>query len=183
MTKLFLHNNLIKTKMDIINTNILSEEDDILNTAFIEDNSIIIDHERSYIKFNDFFCCYHRINEEKAEKILSDLDEGSWILWDNSNEKTNCITIKLKDGYIHHTDFIYNIFDDKYKVYVLVPNIFKILNKDEVDDQKFDYIGSIKIQNEKKYVQKVYKNYYDFLIHLNKIYGLDINKQVIYEND
>jgi hypothetical protein len=42
---------------------------------------------------------------------------------------------------------------------------------------------SIINNNEKLYTRKKYKTLKEFLEKLNKIYGLDLDKQVIYEDD
>ena len=141
----------------------MQDENSLLNIAFIqEDNesiTSIIDDERSFTKYSKCYF-FHNLNKSSAEKVLSDLVKGSWILWnyEEKNQKKNAITIKLEEGYVHHYNFIFDIFNEEYEVY-------------------------IEQENQKTYVEKKYKTFLDFLKKLNEIYGLEIDKQVIYEND
>lgn len=146
------------------------EENDFSN------NIIIIDHERCYVKYSQSYV-FHNLDQCSSIKVLSDLDTGSWILWhykQDGNER-NAITIKLKEGYAHHYNFIFDVFNDNFQ-------IFNILEDSSKIDQNVskEYINE---NNKKTYVFEKYKTFYDFLLKLNQIYGLIIDKQVIYEND
>ena len=147
---------------------------DLLNTAFYEDsedeNTTHIDSVTSYVKHNNSYCV-HNLNEQSAEKLMDNLEIGSWILWvykhDLINKKLNAITIKTNEGLVHHKDFIFQMYSQKTEVYeVSITNTF--LN------EKMDG---------KLYVRKKYETMKEFLEKLNKVYGLDLDKQVIYEDD
>jgi hypothetical protein len=145
---------------------------DLLNTAFYEDsedeNTSYIDSVTSYVKHNNSYCV-HNLNEQSAEKLMDNLEIGSWILWiyknDLINKKLNAITIKTNDGIIHHKNFLFQI-------YFQTPEIYEI-----------SITQSIINNNEKLYIRKKYETMKEFLEKLNKIYGLDLDKQVIYEDD
>ena len=102
---------------------------------------------------------------------MRNLEIGAWILWvyknDIINQKLNVITIKTNEGLVHHKDFIFQMYSQKTEVYeVSITNTF--LN------EKMDG---------KLYVRKKYETMKEFLEKLNKVYGLDLDKQVIYEDD
>ena len=147
---------------------------DILNEAFYEDtddeNFTHIDPVTSYAKYSNSICV-HNLNEQSAEKLMINLEIGAWILWvyknDMINQKLNVITIKTNEGLVHHKDFLYELDSQNPDVYeVSITNTF--LNE--------------KI-NGKLHIRKKYKTMKEFLEKLNKIYGLDLDKQVIYEDD
>jgi len=147
---------------------------DILNEAFYEDtddeNFTHIDPVTSYAKYSNSICV-HNLNEQSAEKLMINLEIGAWILWvyknDMINQKLNVITIKTNEGLVHHKDFLFQLDSQNPDVYeVSITNTF--LNE--------------KI-NGKLHIRKKYKTMKEFLEKLNKIYGLDLDKQVIYEDD
>lgn len=144
-------------------------EVDLLNTAFYEhatdtiektDFIIHINDNTSYSKFSNFYC-EHNLTDESAEKIMKDLEIGSWILcikkYDNIN--LNSITIKTSDGLVHHRNFKFSFTDGK-----------------EIVEVSSIYDGKV-------YVKKTYKTMKEYLEKLSKIYGLNLDKQVIYEDD
>ena len=92
---------------------------------------------------------------------MKDLEIGSWILRnykDNSDDNVmNAITIKLKDGIVHHKRFKF-ILKDPPQIYIYIKKRF---------NQKTD----------------TWNTMHEFLQKLNIVYGLDLNKQVIYEDD
>jgi hypothetical protein len=145
---------------------------DILNTAFYEDTddeyTTHIDFVTSYVKHTNFYCV-HNLNEQSAEKLINNLEIGSWILWiyknDIINKKLNAITIKTNEGLVHHKDFLF-------QMYFQTPEVYEV-----------SITQSIINNNEKLYTRKKYKTMKEFLEKLNKIYGLDLDKQVIYEDD
>jgi hypothetical protein len=145
---------------------------DILNEAFYEDtddeNFTHIDPITSYAKYSNSICV-HNLNEQSAEKLMRNLEIGAWILWiyknDMINQKLNVITIKTNEGLVHHKDFLYELHSQNPDVYeVSITNT--LINSDG-----------------KLYVRKKYKTMKEFLEKLNKVYGLDLDKQVIYEDD
>jgi len=145
---------------------------DILNEAFYEDtddeNFTHIDPITSYAKYSNSICV-HNLNEQSAEKLMINLEIGAWILWiyknDMINQKLNVITIKTNEGLVHHKDFLFQLDSQNPDVYeVSITNT--LINSDG-----------------KLYVRKKYKTMKEFLEKLNKIYGLDLDKQVIYEDD
>ena len=150
-------------------------KDDPLNTAFYLDSSSEsisrhINENTSYVSVrqsNSY--CVHNLNEQSAEKVIIDLEIGSWILWvykdDLINKKLNAITIRTDEGIIHHKDFLFQSNFQESEVY-------------EIDIEK-TYIKNIN----KLYARKTYESMKDYLVVLNKIYGLDLDKQVIYEDD
>jgi len=145
---------------------------DILNTAFYADTddeyTTHIDFVTSYVKHTNFYCV-HNLNEQSAEKLINNLEIGSWILWiyknDIINKKLNAITIKTNEGLVHHKDFLF-------QMYFQTPEVYEV-----------SITQSIINNNEKLYTRKKYKTMKEFLEKLNKIYGLDLDKQVIYEDD
>jgi hypothetical protein len=145
---------------------------DILNEAFYEDtddeNFTHIDPVTSYAKYSNSICV-HNLNEQSAEKLMRNLEIGAWILWVYKNEminqKLNAITIRTNEGLVHHKDFLYELHSQNPDVYeVSITNT--LINSDG-----------------KLYIRKKYKTMKDFLEKLNKVYGLDLDKQVIYEDD
>jgi hypothetical protein len=142
---------------------------DLLNTAFIEtsffedDPSTIINNNTSYWKFTDFYVV-HNLNETSSFELMKNLDVGSWILWVYKDLDTevslNAITIKTADCLINHTNFIFDFY-----------------NKNE------QVIEVYKTYDRKIYSEKSYITIKEFLEKLNTVYGLDLDKQVIYEDD
>lgn len=142
---------------------------DLLNTAFIEtsffedDSNTIINNNTSYWKFTDFYVV-HNLDEIASLAIMKDLDVGSWILWVYKDIETrvhlNAITIKTSDGLINHTNFIFDFLNNNEQVL-------------EVYKTSYGKLVSTKSYTKMK----------EFLERLNNIYGLDLDKQVIYEND
>jgi ribosome-associated toxin RatA of RatAB toxin-antitoxin module len=138
---------------------------DLLNTAFYEDTNesdfiVHINDVTSYSKFSNFYV-EHNLTDESAEKVMKDLEIGSWILcikkYDNIN--LNSITIKTSDGLVHHRNFKFNFQEEK-----------------EIVEVSSMYDGRV-------YVKKTYKTMKEYLEKLSKIYGLNLDKQVIYEDD
>jgi hypothetical protein len=148
----------------------LSTTEDVLNTAFSLDESFVshINENTSYVSSSDSYCI-HNLNEQSAEKVINSLKIGSWILWiykdDLINKKLNAITIRTDEGIIHHKDFLFQ-------------SNFQEPEVCEIDVEK-TYIKN----KDKLYAKKTYKTMKDYLVVLNKIYGLDLDKQVIYEDD
>jgi hypothetical protein len=150
-------------------------KEDLLNTAFYLDSSSesitrYINDSTSYVSVSQSNSyCIHNLNEQSAEKVIISLEIGSWILWiykdDLINKKLNAITIRTDEGIIHHKDFLFQ-------------SDFQEPEVCEIDVEK----TYIKNKN-KLYAKKTYKTMKDYLIVLNKIYGLDLDKQVIYEDD
>lgn len=152
---------------------------DLLNTAFYEDATdtiekidtnesdfiIHINDNTSYSKFSNSYC-EHNLTDESAEKVMKDLEIGSWILcikkYDNIN--LNSITIRTSDGLVHHRNFKFNL-----------PRNSLPLEKEIVEVSSI-YDGKV-------YVKKTYKTMKEYLEKLSKIYGLNLDKQVIYEDD
>jgi hypothetical protein len=97
---------------------------------------------------------------------MKDLEIGSWILcikkYDNIN--LNSITIRTSDGLVHHRNFKFNL-----------PRNSLPLEKEIVEVSSI-YDGKV-------YVKKTYKTMKEYLEKLSKIYGLNLDKQVIYEDD
>jgi len=140
----------------------------------MEETNIItqINNSTFYAKFSNFYVD-HNLNSEQTETLLKDLDVGSWILWNYSPEDysqmyigsedqtknnitLNAITIKINDGFIHHKKFIFMLHD------------------------KLDDVIEVNMFNKQR---KTYKTMKDYLEKLSKIYGLDLDKQIIYEDD
>jgi hypothetical protein len=147
-----------------------------------------IDFERSYIKYSEVFF-FHNLDEVTSTKLLSDLDNGSWILWHykQNGKERNAITIRVNEGFVHHYNFIFDVFNDNFQILDILE-----YNSEMDPDIPYDEIKSyqnnvcdeyIYENNKKTYIFKKYKTFYDFLLKLNKIYGLVIDKQVVYEND
>lgn len=139
------------------------------DTAFsIIDNDssfTIIDDYTCYAPFNNS-CVIHNLNDEQAENVLKNLEPYCWILRTDKtlNYELNAITIKTEDSFIHHKDFYWNFFSDN-------------------DDQILILDKTSTIINKKLTFKKSYTNMGKFLEKLNKVYGLNIDRQVIYEND
>jgi len=157
--------------MNILNISPINvaDHDDPLNTAFCEDeeepkNFIIINDSTCYAPYKNA-AVIHNLNFQSAEKLMENLDQGSWVLWIYRDElskiKLHAITIKTNEGLVHHKDFLYYNFE------VLEISITKT------------FING----GDKLFIKKIYKNLEEYLDKLNKIYGLDKNKQVIYEDD
>ena len=125
----------------------------------------IIDDYTSYAPFNNS-CVIHNLNEEQAESVLKNLEPYCWILRTDKTRSYElyAITIKTDDGFIHHKDFYWNFFSEK-------------------DDQILILDVTSTIINNKLTFKKSYANMGEFLQKLKKIYGLNIDRQVIYEND
>ena len=147
---------------------------DILNEAFYEDtddeNFTHIDPITSYAKYSNSICV-HNLNEQSAEKLMRNLEIGAWILWiyknDMINQKLNVITIKTNEGLVHHKDFLYGLHSQN-------PDVYEVSITNTLINEKI---------NGKLHIRKKYKTMKEFLEKLNKIYGLDLDKQVIYEDD
>ena len=135
---------------------------DILNTAFYLESDDII----SYAKHTDFYCI-HNLNKQSTEKLMNNLDIGSWILWiykDNLiNKKLNAITIKTNEGLVHHKNFIFQINFQ-------TPEVLEISITQSIIKKEL-------------YIRKEYHTMTEFLYKLKKVYGLNLDKQVIYEDD
>ena len=156
--------------------NITNLEDSFIDIYdnFTSTNLIIpIDNSTSYAKFSNFYVD-HNLNYEQTENLLKNLDVGSWILWNytehlnNIKLKLNAITIKISDGLVHHNKFIFrltNKFND-----VLEVNLRQTLSNDNLDEKKI-------------YANKSYNTMKEYLEKLSEIYGLDLDKQIIYEDD
>ena len=105
---------------------------------------------------------------------MKDLDDGSWILWNyieikNNLELTlNAITIKIYEGFVHHDRFIFRMIGD-------LDDVLEV----SINETLLNYNNDEK----KIYVKKSYKTMKDYLDKLSKIYGLDLDKQIIYEDD
>ena len=129
---------------------------------------IHINDELSYSKIEN---CYvvHNLTDTQTEDLLSNLELGSWIL--RSDKKygldINIITIKINDGYIHHGDFYFSL-SNEYEVYTLSRTKYMFL--DENNKNKILY-------------KKTFNTMREYLLYLSNIYGLNIDKQIIYEND
>ena len=89
-------------------------KEDLLNTAFYLDSSSEsttrhINENTSYVSQSNSYCI-HNLNEQSAEKVITNLEIGSWILWvykdDLIKKKLNAITIRTDEGIIHHKDFL-----------------------------------------------------------------------------
>ena len=146
---------------------------DLLNTAFYEDTNesdfiVHINDVTSYSKFSNFYV-EHNLTDESAEKVMKDLEIGSWILCIKKYDKINLnsITIKTSDGLVHHRNFKFNF-----------PRNFSPLEKEEKE-----IVEVSSIYDGKVYVKKTYKTMKEYLEKLSKIYGLNLDKQVIYEDD
>ncbi len=124
------------------------------------------------------FICDHNLNSNQSEELLKDLENGSWLLRNYIDQyklaedkyisiKLNAITIKLEEGFVHHKGFIFNLTNDKNDVI-------------EVDKWRtfFSYEYEKKIHTFREY-----RRMPDFLAKLSYIYGLNVKRQVIYEND
>ena len=142
---------------------------DLLNTAFMknsffeENPSTIINNNTSYWKFTDFYVV-HNLNETSSFELMKDLDVGSWILWVYKDPEIqislNAITIKTTDCLVNHTNFIFDFH-----------------NKNEQVNEVY------KTNERKLFISKSYTTMKEFLEKLNTIYGLILDKQVIYEDD
>lgn len=142
---------------------------DLLNTAFIEtsffedDLATIINNNTYYWKFTNFYVV-HNLNDVSSLIVMKDLDVGSWILWVYKDLETqvslNVITIKTADGLINHKNFIFDFYNENEQVL----EVYKTYKKKLVSSKSYSTM--------KKFLEK-----------LNTVYGLDLDKQVIYEDD
>jgi len=100
--------------------------------------------------------CDHNLDDTSSELIMKDLEIGSWILrnYKDETEIMNAITIKLEEGIVHHKGFKF-ILKEEPQVYI------------KRSYGRFD----------------TFKTMYEYLYKLNDIYGLDLDKQIIYEDD
>lgn len=132
-----------------------------------------INDSTSYAKFSNFYVD-HNLNSEQTENLLKDTDIGSWILWNYNQSGENCtinlnaITIKINEGFVHHNKFIFNLSDTLDDV--IEVDLFETFYKFNKDEKKV-------------YTRKSYKTMKEFLEKLSEIYGLDLDKQIIYEDD
>lgn len=132
-----------------------------------------INNSTSYAKFNN---CYvdHNLTFEQTVDLLKDLEDGSWILWNyieiknNLELKLNAITIKITEGFVNHDRFIFDMLENVDGV--IYVNIYETLSEYNKDEKKI-------------YAKKSYKTMKEYLERLSEIYGLDLDKQIIYEND
>ena len=147
---------------------------DLLNTAFYDDCAdtiekidtnesdfiVHINDVTSYSKFSNFYV-EHNLTDESAEKVMKDLEIGSWILCIKKYDiiNLNFITIKTSDGMVHHRNFKFNFTE-----------------KEEIVEVSSIYNGKV-------YIKNTYKTMKEYLEKLSSIYGLDVDKQVIYEDD
>ena len=122
----------------------------------IDDN--FIRHINDNTSIAMFSNCYvdHNLDDTSSELILKDLEIGSWILrnYKDDIEIMNAITIKITDGIVHHKGFKF-ILKEEPQVYI---------------KRSYGRIDTCKTMQE-------------YLNKLNKVYGLDLDKQVIYEDD
>jgi len=151
---------------------------DLLNTAFYEDTNesdfiVHINDVTSYSKFSNFYV-EHNLTDESAEKVMKDLEIGSWILCIKKYDiiNLNFITIKTSDGLVHHRNFKFNFIAGPGEV-----------GPGEVVAEKAEIVEVSSIYNGKVYIKNTYKTMKEYLEKLSSIYGLDLDKQVIYEDD
>ena len=118
-----------------------------------------INNELSYAKFFNSYVI-HNLTETQTENLLTNLEVNSWILRTDMKYGFNlhAITIKTNEGFIHHNGFL---FDYNFKVYII----------------------SNSYMTKTLYYKKKYETMEEFLLYLSNIYGLNIDKQIIYEND
>ena len=145
---------------------------DELNTGFIDpdyDDSGInhLTNNLSICSFPNVYCD-HNLNETSALEIMKDMEVGYWILWNyapfkDNGIRLNAITIKLQDEIVHHNNFIFKFFD--------------------TGDDIIEFSKNTLLFENKITVKKSYKTFHDYLLKLNDVYGLDVEKQVIYEDD
>lgn len=132
----------------------------------IDENSYIshINDELSYAKFNNSYVI-HNLTEKQTENLLSTLEVDSWILRTDIKYgfNLNAITIKTNEGFIHHNGFL---FDYNFEVYI-ISNSYMMIHR----------------PTETLYYKKKYETMNEYLLYLSNIYGLDVDKQIIYEND
>ena len=126
----------------------------------IDDNFIRYINDNTSIAM--FANCYvdHNLDDISSELIMKDLEIGSWMLrnYEDSDDKNrilmNAITIKLEEGIVHHKGFKF-ILKEEPQVYI---------------KRSYGQVDTCKTMQE-------------FLNKLNVVYGLDLDKQVIYEDD
>ena len=132
-----------------------------------------INDSKSYAKFNNSYVD-HNLTFEQTVNLLKDLEVGSWILWNyieikNNLELTlNAITIKITEGFVIHDRFIFDMIENVDDI--IEVNIYETLSDNNKDEKKI-------------YAKKSYKTMKEYLEKLSEIYGLDLDKQIIYEND
>jgi hypothetical protein len=132
-----------------------------------------INDSTSYAKFNNSYVD-HNLTFEQTVNLLKDLEDGSWILWNyieikNNLELTlNAITIKITEGFVIHDRFIFDMIENVDDV--IEVSIYETLSDNNKEEKKI-------------YAKKSYKTMKEYLEKLSKIYGLDLDKQIIYEND
>jgi len=143
----------------------LIDNDTSFNIIDNDTSFSIIDDFTCYAPFNNS-CVLHNLDEEQAENVLKNLEPYCWILRTDktSSYELNAITIKIEDGFIHHKDFYWNLFSEK-------------------DEQIFILDKTLTLIDKKITFNKSYANMGEFLKKLKEIYGLNIDRQVIYEND
>jgi hypothetical protein len=126
---------------------------------FIEKDNNFIRHINDNTSIAMFANCYcdHNLDDISSELIIKDLEKGSWILRNYKDETgiiLNAITIKLEEGIVHHKGFKFILKEE--------PQIYIKRSYGRID---------------------TYKTMYEYLYKLNDIYGLDLDKQIIYEDD
>jgi hypothetical protein len=131
-----------------------------VSTECIEIDDNFIRHINDNTSIAMFANCYvdHNLDDISSELIIKDLEIGSWILRNYKDSDNgiimNAITIKLKDGIVHHNGFKFILKEE--------PQVYIKRSLSRID---------------------TFKTMHEFLNKLNVIYGLDLNKQVIYEDD
>ena len=144
---------------------------DYKNSSLEDNDDSGINHMTNNLSICSFpnIYCDHNLNERSALEIMQNMEVGSWILWnyvpfdEQSGIRVNAITIKLEYEIVHHKNFI-----------------FRFLN---IEDEIIEISKNSVIFENKINIKRTYKTFHDYLLKLNEIYGLDIEKQVIYEDD